>query len=438
MNEKISEIRKTLQAFFGEIESMAHETGFVQRLSKLTGLKFVEIWVMGFLEKPSASLNYLVQVAADMEIHITKQGLQDRLSRGSIKLMAAVLAGCSRCLRNKVPMDLQLLKPFQGLQIVDSSGFGLPDNLQNEFPGTGGDGPKSSMKLQTIWDFLHGNLLEIVVQTGTQSDQAFREHLKYSLPGWLCLSDLGYFTLEAIETMIAQQAYFISRWLNGCGLVEPATQTKFDLLSYLQSTTHDKLELNLWMGFQNKLPCRLLAVRLPPQAVASKRRKANASARRKGRTLSATSLAWLEWNVFVTNVPETWLSLEQVTLIYRLRWQIELLFKLWKSECQIDQIAGSTQNRVLCEIYAKVIGAVLFQYISAPLRSPEQELSPVKALQTFRRFAIPLAQALQDAGRLDILLSTIFAVWQRCGLMENRPTRLSTCQQIARAGVILA
>lgn len=192
------------------------------------------------------------------------------------------------------------------------------------------------------------------------------------------------------------------------------------------------------MGFQTKLPCRLLAVRLPPQAVASKRRKANASARRKGRTLSATSLAELEWNVFVTNVPETWLSLEQITLIYRLRWQIELLFKLWKSECQIDQIAGSTQNRALCEMYAKLIGAVLFQYISAPLRSSEKELSPVKALQTFRRFAIPFAQALQDANRLDILLSTLFAVWQRCGLKENRPTRLSTCQQIALAGASLA
>jgi len=113
-------------------------------------------------------LNYIVQVATDMDIHTTKQGLQDQLSRGSIKLRTAALAACSCYIRNNVPIDLRLLKPFQGVQIVDSSGFGLPDTLHNEFPGAGGAGPKSSMKLQTIWDFLHGNLLKIVVDNERQ------------------------------------------------------------------------------------------------------------------------------------------------------------------------------------------------------------------------------------------------------------------------------
>jgi hypothetical protein len=145
MSDKIIEIRNALQNFFSkEIEEIAQEKGFVQRLSKLTGLKFVEIWVMGFLEKPTASLNYLVQVAADIGVNITKQGLQDRLSRGSVELMAAVLERCIKHLQNKVSIDLSLLQQFNGVQIVDSSGFGLPDSLQSEFPGSGGDGPKSS------------------------------------------------------------------------------------------------------------------------------------------------------------------------------------------------------------------------------------------------------------------------------------------------------
>lgn len=80
--------------------------------------------------------------------------------------------------------------------------------------------------------------------------------------------------------------------------------------------------------------------------------------------MNAAGLAWLEWSIFITNVPQEWLTLTQVALIYRLRWQIELLFKLWKSECQIDRIAGHLRARVLCEIYAKLIAAVIFQYIS--------------------------------------------------------------------------
>ena len=51
MDTKVTEIRTTLQQVFSDaIEEIAQEQGFAQRLSKFTGLKFVEIWVMGFLE----------------------------------------------------------------------------------------------------------------------------------------------------------------------------------------------------------------------------------------------------------------------------------------------------------------------------------------------------------------------------------------------------
>lgn len=438
MDPKIVEIRTTLQKVFGDgIEEIAQEKGFVQRLSKLTGLKFVEIWVMGFLEKPTASLNYLVQVAADIEVSITKQGLQDRLARGAVDFLTAVLKRCAIQLRNKVPMDLSLLKQFNGIQIVDSSGFGLPDSLQSEFPGSGGDGPKSALKLQVIWDFLHGNLLDIVTQDGAQPDQLFHQHALQILPGWLCLSDLGYFALETMEIIAGAQAYFISRWLTGCGLVDPATGTKFDLLAYLQDTTQNQLELNLWVGLQKRIACRLLAIRLSPEIVEEKRRQLREKARRKGRAVSATSLAWLEWSIFITNVPLDRLTLEQISLVYRLRWQIELLFKLWKSECQIDRIAGRLRARVLCEIYAKLIGSVLFQYVSFPLRWTDRELSPVKAIQTFRRYALQLAKALQDSDQLDALLSKLFEIWKRCGLKDKHLIQLTTCQRIAFAGQTL-
>ena len=83
-----------------------------------------------------------------------------------------------------------------------------------------------------------------------------------------------------------------------------------------------------------------MAIRLSPEIVEEKRRQLCDNPRRKGRTVSAISLAWLKGSIFITTVPLEWLSLEQVALIYRLRWQIELLFKLWKSECQMDRIAG--------------------------------------------------------------------------------------------------
>lgn len=320
MDTPITEIRTALQQVFSVgIEEIAQEKGFVQRLSNITGLKFVKIWVMGFLEKPSASLNYLVQIAADMNIAITKQGLQDRLTRGSVDFFATVLKRCMTQLQNKLPLDLSLLKKFDGVEIVDSTGFELPDTLQNEFIGYGGAASKSALKLQVIWDFLHGNLLDIVTQNGTQAGQSFRQHARQILSGWLCLSDLGYFALDNIEMIVQAKAYFISRWSTECGLRDPNTEKKFDLLVYLQNLTQSQLELNVWVGFQHKIACRLFAVRLAPDVVEERRRKLREKAHKKGRTPTVNALAWLEWSVFITNVPLEWLTLEQVYLIYRLR-----------------------------------------------------------------------------------------------------------------------
>jgi len=194
------------------------------------------------------------------------------------------------------------------------------------------------------------------------------------------------------------------------------------------------VELNLWVGLKHRIPCRLLAIRLSPEVVQEKRRRVRETARRKGRPVNSAGLAWLEWSIFITNVPLEWLTLNQVALMYRLRWQIELLFKLWKSECQLDRIAGHLRARVLCEIYAKLIGAVVFQYITFPLRWAERELSPIKAMQTFRRLAVALANSLHNAHQLDALLSKLFETWRRCGFKDKHRTQLTTCQRIALAG----
>jgi len=53
------------------------------------------------------------------------------------------------------------------------------------------------------------------------------------------------------------------------------------------------------------------------------------------------------------------LSLAEALILLRLRWQIELLFKLWKSHGQLDLWRTEKPERILCEVYAKLIGLIL-------------------------------------------------------------------------------
>jgi hypothetical protein len=377
----IAQIGQAVQMVFGKMaDAAARETKFVQRDSKMTGSKFLSTWVLGFLQHPKASLNMLCQVAADLGVEITKQGMQKRLTPAAVKFLEEMFVQSKAVLKNQVPIPLELLMQFTAVELVDSSGIALPDGLADEFPGSGRDGPQAALKLQTIWEFLRGNLSAVIRQTGCQPDQRFKGHLAHVAHAALFLCDLGYFVLTSLRDIAAGKAHFVS-WLDTqCVLYDPTTQERFDLLAHLRHSSDDQEELSLSVGKDIKLPCWVLAVRLPPDVVVERRRKARANARRKGCTLSVEKLAWLAWNVYVTNVPALMLTLRQAVLIYTLRWQIEPLFRLWKGEAELDRVAGHLRERVLCEIYAKLIGMVVFHYITAPLRWAERELSPTKAL----------------------------------------------------------
>ena len=148
------------------------------------------------------------------------------------------------------------------------------------------------------------------------------------------------------------------------------------------------------MGKQTKhqLPCRLIALPVSQEVADRRRQKAREKSRRQKTTPNKETLALMNWTIFVTNIPDEMLSMQQIAILYSIRWQIELVFKLWKSHCGLRRVAGFRRERVLVELYGKLIGAVLTHFLIAPLRMPEgmlsnREISPVKVRNIFRRFA---------------------------------------------------
>lgn len=264
----VVQMAEALQRLFGKTaDQVARDTAFVQRESKLTGIKFLLTWALGFLQHPCASLNLLGQVADDLGVRITQQGMQKRLTPAAVRFLEEIFERAKAVLQNRIPMPLALLTQFEAIQLVDSTGIALPDSLADEFPAAGGDGPQAGLKLQTIWEFLRGNLSAVIRQPGRQPDQAFEGHLAHVGSGVLFLSDLGYFNLTVLRDIVQGLAYFISRLNTRCALYEPTTGQRFDLLAHLQRSPDDQTALNLLVGQEVKLPCRVLAVRLPLDVV---------------------------------------------------------------------------------------------------------------------------------------------------------------------------
>ncbi len=119
--------------------------------------------------------------------------------------------------------------------------------------------------------------------------------------------------------------------------------SQIDVLTFLNDKRTDCGRPNSHRS-QTELAARIIALRLPLETVANRRRqKIRESARKKGRSPSAERLARRDWGILVTNPPVEKLSFDEGVRAGPSRWQIELLFKRWKSQ---GRVADATQASV--------------------------------------------------------------------------------------------
>ncbi len=137
----------------------------------------------------------------------------------------------------------------------------------------------------------------------------------------------------------------------------------------------------------------------------------------------------MNWSLFITNVPATMLTLRQVVILYAVRWQIELIFKVWKSECELDRVAGQHRARVLSELYAKLIGMVILQFLLAPFRNGEREMSAVKVVRTLQHHVRHVIEHPGDREQLAQVLRDLAQRFLKCGMKDKRQ-RLTTLKAI--------
>jgi hypothetical protein len=407
----------------------------------LSGFIFLQASVFGFIDDPEANLDDLAGYCADLGVEISAQGFDQRINRKTVDFCQAMLSQAMGHFKNTLTLPLPILQQFSAVNLVDSTSLSLPETMVSEYPGCGGDGPSASLKVQLNFEFLYGNLEQIVLRPGNEPDQAFDDHLDWVQPGSLNLRDLGYFSLDNLQTIAAtRQAYYLSRFLVGTALFTPAGKP-LQLAQLLKQQPRQPFEMEVLLGVDHHLPTRLIAIPLPQEVADRRRQRAKANARRKGRTPSTEYLAMLDWLLFVTNVPEPMLSIEQAALLYRVRWQVELVFKLWKSYGGLQRSQALRRDRLLFELYAKMIGLVLTQFLLAPWRMPagpaaNREASMFKIRDILQDFAKALMRALPVWTQLLAVLTRLNRRIERLGFKQKRTQQPNICLALALASAL--
>ena len=377
----------------------ARSTGFIRRQRTLTGPGFVQALVFGFLANPQATLEQLAQSAANVGISISPQGLEKRFTQTAAACLKQVLEAAVQQVVAAHPVAVPLLQRFEGVYVLDSTTITLPDSLASVWQGCGGSrtGSAAALKVQVLWNLTIGALRHVGLQDGRASDQRAPVQELVLPIGALRIADLGYFTLEQIATTQHQGSFVLSRWFPKTALFAP-DGTPLDLLTLLREQAQASLDCDVLLGAKQRVAVRLLAVRVPQEVADQRRRRIRKEARDKGRPLSAHLMELAEWTVCVTTVPRSRLTVAEALVLLRVRWQIELLFKLWKSHGQVDTSRSQQPWRILCEVYAKLLTMVVLHWVLLVSCWQFAERSLRKAAQTVQGHALALGAAVSDGG----------------------------------------
>ncbi|MCC6442409.1 MAG: IS4 family transposase [Armatimonadetes bacterium] len=293
--------------------------------------------------------------------------------------------------------------------------------------GRTGDGTQAALKLQVRLDLAAGALAGPELQPGRASDRSSGLQAASVPVGALRLTDLGCFSLAVWERLADEGSYWLTRLPAGTTLTDAQGQ-RGTLETLLRGQTGDTLEMAVTVGVAHPVAARLRAVRVAPEVAEARRRKLHQAARKKGQTVSQARLATADWTVFITNVPAPMLTLEEVLILARTRWQIELVFKLWKSLGQIDQWRSAKPWRILCEVYAKLLAMLIQHWVLVSTCWQDADRSWTKAAHAVRRHAICLALALADPLRLTEALGAIARSVQVACRINKRKAQPHTYQ----------
>jgi hypothetical protein len=407
----VAQVASALQEVFGtSVDHLARAARCVQRQRKFSGTSLARTLILTVLLRPAAKNRDFQAMAAKAGVHVTEEAIDHRFTDELVLFLEMLLRQTvSQTLAAKAATT-SLLQAFSDVRIGDSTTLTLPDDFADRFPGCGGskNAGLAAMKIQVLWSLLTGQLLGWQITPGRASDA--KSEIAEALPpaGSLSVFDLGYFSLERFRRVGEAGAYWISRLQHGTKIFDAAGKS-LDLQAFLRNQGENGLvDIGVMLGEKERIACRLIAVRVPEEVAARRRQRIREKARGHGREPSPEYLELQGWTIFATNCGTELLTWKEVVVLYRARWQIELLFKLWKSHNHVAELEpNATPQRQMAVLYAKLIGVVVQHWILLSTAWSDVQRSLRKAAAVLRDWIVLLLAVLNDEEQLSELLSRL-------------------------------
>lgn len=311
------------------------------------------------------SFNQLaINTKKKFDVEITKQGIANRYTENALKYVQALIGDAFTHQINQ-SIDTGWFKLFKRVLIKDSTKFDVSGKLADRLPGFGGNASKAGVCIQYEFDIKSGEINDLTINPANRTDtKDTLDTITKVRKGDLIIRDLGYSILSFFIAIHKIGAYFISR-LNVSIVVYEMIGNKLieldfgELYQYMTECKIERLDKQVCIGKEDKFPVRLIIELMPTEIVNKRLEKVKAYNKRKGFQTSDNFKVRSHFNLFITNITEKVLEPAVISKIYKLRWQVELIFKSWKSTFGIDNNNEMKYDRLICLLNVRLLLIVI-------------------------------------------------------------------------------
>ena len=326
----------------------ARAASFVLRKGKLNPAVFLWVLALGFASGKTrcvSSLRCEYELASG--VAIAPSSFYERFTPALVRFLKMVIKHLLQAVIGQAAPLAGTLSHFSDLMIADATVLRLYELLAPKFPGVRTNHSKAAAKLHVVMSATGANSHTVAITSGRK-----HEVKKLKIGPWvrfkLLLLDLGYFSFQLFDRIDRNDGFFISRLKTNADplitkdfrpcrgrSIKVVGQRLRDVLPGLKRKT---LDVEVEVDFKRRRYSGKQTVKA-----------------KKFRLIAVWNSDAGKYHLYITNVPVEKLTAEDVALAYTARWEIELLFKAWKSQFRLDDLPSANKSVVEALIYASVI-----------------------------------------------------------------------------------
>lgn len=398
---KTESLKQTLQSCFSEewLRETASTTGLVKRRSKVDIIAFFWTLVLGFGTGTYRSLAELRRsFESSTGVEIVPSTFYDRFTPTLCVFLKKTVARVCETLAEPVTRPSGKLSGFLDLVVADASVISLHKLLADRFPAcrNNTNSTRAAMKLHLVMSVFAASPRMVQLFSERAKELKMLKIGKW-VEGRLLLFDLGYYMFSLFERIDRNGGYFVSRAKDNFNPVVTGSNA---------SCRGRSVEM-VGKRLQDVLPM-LKRKSFDVEAMLDiKRRPYNGwqtTVQKPFRIVGVLNEETGAYHIYITNIPGSQLSPEDVARTYRARWEVELLFKELKSQYRMHELPSAKEHIVEALIYI----AILTMTVSRLLLNAVRERAELSQLRTpvrrwsaaFKNIAMKLLDLLLDPGPL--------------------------------------